>query len=948
MSPRSGRQALVRLRLSVRGLRRRLQPYRVLIAGTAGGIGAILGAMYNDVNAHLRIGAIVAIGVLTAIAVLLTEPPARPEELARPFRQRSLPPHLGDEARPPKGTDRPLRRAGRQGRRRVAPSVPAGDGLFRGREGELDAMVKIHRATIDARNPTAPRPTDTLVTGDASRRTTGPILLLIHGKPGVGKSALALELARRVAEHYPHGQVYANLGTLGGARAPREILKVFLDALGWPADEIPATTAARAKIFRSLTKKRRMLFIFDAARDPDQVLQLLPSDARAAVIVTSRRDFGPELNAASYELDVPNTDEAITILRAASGTDDGARPECAVKIVESCGALPLALRAAAERIALGGTELCHVASLLEPESSRLSWLERPGTSVAGRVASQYDRLLDQEQRALRLLTLVESSTFVPWVLTPLLDVRPAEAENLVIRLNAAQMLDNAGRDEATGLARFRFHPLVKLYAQAKLRAEPDGGEVDAARRRLDDAYREVIVAVLSRLDPVFVAPRGNRYLPKQTDFARQIAQHPEPWVRAEYPNLLRRIKLAQRGEPALCWRIAAQLDGCVPGDLDSRLSLDAYAYATAAAEQDGNQIGLIEVLLGKGAFLVAVERYRDAERTLGQAADLALKLRQSAHVDAEAAARLEVLALRKLGEGYLQMGSLRAASGALREAFNAAAACGDEQERELVRMLLAETHQVDGSEAAVVDAPDGRIGDAHRFRAFLVLSESARRRADWTNAHEYLARALSLNSGDARRVATVQYRMARLYLYEHLATDGWPDFATGQGIDDPDVLSRAEQAVRRAATATVMFRRMDNGVGVVRSHCLLSRSLLAAGYLVEAERAAHTAAQELAALDRDIGPARQPLTARVRRTMGDLMVCRGDLITGRRLLLQAATIFGRLDDWAAESEALRRLREVKWHADGRATLPAIDDATSWDLASHDVRGGRAARDRVRS
>jgi hypothetical protein len=581
-----------------------------------------------------------------------------------------------------------------------------------------------------------------------------------------------------------------------------------------------------------------------------------------------------------------------------------------------------------------------VASLLEPESSRLSWLERPGTSVAGRVASQYDRLLEQEQRALRLLTLVESSTFVPWVLTPLLGVPPAEAENLVIRLNAAQMLDNAGRDEATGLARYRFHPLVKLYAQAKLRAEPDGGEVDAARRRLDDAYREVIIAVISRLDPLFQTPQGNRYLPKRTDFVRQIARHPEPWVRAEYPNLLRRIKLAQRGEPALCWRIAAQLNGCVPGDLDSRLSLDAYAAATAAAQHDGNQIGLIEVLLGKGSFLVAIERYRDAERTLGEAADLALKLRQSAHADTEAAARLEVLALRKLGEGYLQMNSLRAASRALREAFDAAAASGDEQERNLIRMLLAETHQIDGFEAAVVDAPDARINDAHRFRAFLVLSESARRRADWTNAHEYLNRALSLNSGDARRVATVQYRMGRLYLDEHLATDGWPDFATGQGIDDPDVLSRAEQAVRRAAAAAVMFSRMDNGVGVVHSHCLLARSLLAAGYLVEAERAAHTAAQELAALDRDIGSARQPLTARLRRTMGDLMVCRGDLISGRRLLLQAATIFGRLDDWAAESEALRRLRDVHWHADGRRTLPAIDDTTSWDVPNHEVRSVR--------
>ena len=60
----------------------------------------------------------------------------------------------------------------------------------------------------------------------------GPVLLLIHGKAGVGKSTLADELARRLAPHYPHGQIFANLGTAGAARTPKEVLKDFLLALG--------------------------------------------------------------------------------------------------------------------------------------------------------------------------------------------------------------------------------------------------------------------------------------------------------------------------------------------------------------------------------------------------------------------------------------------------------------------------------------------------------------------------------------------------------------------------------------------------------------------------------------------------------------------------------------------------------------------------------------------
>jgi NB-ARC domain len=934
MMRRSRRQALVRIRLSVRGLRRRLQPYRVLIACVAGGLGAVLGAVYEDVSANLRIMAIVAIGVLTAIAVLLTEQLPSPH-----IRQRQPVTPSGRRASP---TNRLWRRRSwrrrswwHPWRRRVVPSAPSGDGLFRGRDRELAELMQRHREARRARDAGG-RPAGPGQGGDASRGTTGPILLLIHGKPGVGKSALALELARRLAHDYPHGQVYANLGTLGRARGHGAILKIFLDAIGWPADEIPAEAVERGKIFRSVTAKRRMLFILDAARYPQQVLHLLPSDPRCAVIVTSRRDLGPELKATSFVLDVPDIDEAITILRAASETDDGVRPECAVEIVELCGRLPLALRAAAERTSLGGTELCHTASLLKPQTSRLSWLERPGTSVAERVASQYERLLDQEQRALQLLTLVESSTFVPWVLAPLLYVRPTEAENIMIRLNAAQMLDNAGRDDHTGLARYAFHPLVRLYAQARLRAGPDDGTVDAARKRLDEAYREAFVAVLSKLDPTFQVPETNRYLPSSTGFVWKVVRHPEPWIRAEYPNLLRRIKLAQRSEPELCWRLAAWLDGCVPPGLDSRLSLEAFESATAAADE--THIGLIKVLLAKGSFLMAIERYGEAEQTLNEAADRALHLRRSNHPDADTAARHEVLALRKLGEGYLQMASLRAAAAALRRAFNVAVACGEEQERELIRVLLAETHQIEGSESILADHPNGGLSDARRFRAFLVLSESARRRADWDGAHAHLAQALAHSNGDARRGASVQYRMARLYLYQHLATNGWPDLTTGQGVDDPELLSLAEQAVRRAAAAGVVFRRMDNRVGVVRSHCLLARALLAAGYLVEAERAAHTAAQELAALDGSAGPANLPLTARVRRVMGDLMICRGDLVGGRRLLLQAATLFGYLHDWAAESEALRRLRDVRWHVDGRGTLPVLDDAALWSMTHPDADG----------
>jgi tetratricopeptide (TPR) repeat protein len=602
------------------------------------------------------------------------------------------------------------------------------------------------------------------------------------------------------------------------------------------------------------------------------------------------------------------------------------------------------LRAAAEQAKAQGTDLCHLADLLRPRTSRLSTLERPGTSVAERIASEVDKLPPPEQRALAVLTLVESQTFLPGVLTALLSVHPVEAENLVVRLSDAQMLMDLGPDGPTGLGRYGFHPLVRLYAQAAVDTHFSRAELDRARDELDEAYRQVIGAVLHRIDPTLDPPGSTNHLPADSVIA-QIAGAPERWIRAEYPALLRAIMLSSRDDPGLCWRIAAHLDGCVPPVLDARTSLTAYDTALAAAKRDGAPTGQIRVLLAKGTFLVALERYPQAMDTLGEVLKAVSRLQQSTRDGGVAELlRIEALAHRKLGEGYLQSAALSIAVETLNAAYRLATACGDESERDLIRLLRAEAHRMYGPDP---ETADGRAGDAWRFRAHLLHSESARRkvlgqpdsrprptdgrRPEWKDAREQLDRAMKYGGADARRTASVHYRLARLYLDEHLV-NGWPDFATGQGVDDPNELSLAEQAARRAAAAAVMFHQMGNRVGVLRARCQLARALAVGGYLVEAEQAAYSVVNDLRVLGAAAGVAARPLQARLARTLGDIMICRGDQVGGRRLLLRAATVFGELGDWGSEQDAVRRLRDVRWFVPNGVQPNVLDDPTLWDKA----------------
>ena len=77
------------------------------------------------------------------------------------------------------------------------------------------------------------------------------VVSAVHGKPGVGKSALAVHLAHRLAGHFPDGQVYVNLR--GADQRPLEAetaLTELLRVLGLPADQHPHTLDGKAGLWR--------------------------------------------------------------------------------------------------------------------------------------------------------------------------------------------------------------------------------------------------------------------------------------------------------------------------------------------------------------------------------------------------------------------------------------------------------------------------------------------------------------------------------------------------------------------------------------------------------------------------------------------------------------------------------------------------------------------------
>ena len=198
---------------------------------------------------------------------------------------------------------------------------------------------------------------DALLSTATAAAPTAVVITAVSGTAGVGKTALAVHWAHQIAGRFPDGQLYVNLRGFhptGQVVDPAAAVRGFLDALGVPAQRIPADPDAQTGLYRSLLAGRRVLVMLDNARDADHARPLLPGAPTTLAVVTSR-DALTDLTADGAHplpLDLLTGTEARELLeRRLGSTRVAAEPAAVDQIITACARLPLALALVAARAA---------------------------------------------------------------------------------------------------------------------------------------------------------------------------------------------------------------------------------------------------------------------------------------------------------------------------------------------------------------------------------------------------------------------------------------------------------------------------------------------------------------------------------------------------------------------------------------------------------------------
>ncbi len=683
---------------------------------------------------------------------------------------------------------------------------------------------------------------------------TRPVVVVLHGEPGVGRTALALRAAHALRDQFrgacvvdmrggSPGREAGEAGDAGEAgeagEAPlstREALLHLMNRLGAPREQLLFREGASAEqqvrrlgeLYHQHLRGLPVTVLLDDAVDAAQVRVLVPERSESLVLVTAREPLELPGDVAAWVHQLPvgrlAGDEAAELVRAVApeAAAGGAAAEGAAvgvaSVVELGGGLPLALRMLAPLVGGG---------VAAPAGGGSGGGGVHPVEAALRAADA--RLAEPARLLLRRLPLAGRASLGGSAAAALAGV----SEQVALR--TLEELWEAGLIERVRGQRFRMHDVVRAYAAARLAADEDRAEAVAAHERLIRDYAQLADAVIRMVDGK-MSTRANqfgghgfvsldaalRWLDDESSFITAALRHSEGVDQQAVLDLL----------GALC-------DFCLlRGDLYRLGEIDELTQAVAAGRQGqaGSQGRLVRSVRWRTG--IAARQLGELDRartTLTSVVDQYME----AHQEAGAA-----MALVSLGITLHHQGNLPEAAVRIREALvlqEPVELAGDRAwglhalaavERDLAHLAEAarlletslalhrESESVHGEawahfQLGQVYLRFGEVGQAEK-ELDLALQLYGRTRDERGEAWALtqLGRARVVDGDPGAAVERLREALSRHREAEDARGEAWTQYYLGQALE---VGGEPDRAVRELERARTMFSRMRDVYGLAHA-----------------------------------------------------------------------------------------------------------------------------------
>ncbi|WP_329266737.1 tetratricopeptide repeat protein [Streptomyces pseudovenezuelae] len=731
----------------------------------------------------------------------------------RPFldQQRVLSASTGPKKAGPRlrGTDKSAAARGRSVLEQSFGQLPEQIGEFAGRRTEMGRIrqwVQASRATTETR----------------------PTVVVLHGSPGSGRTALAVRAAHDLKDYF-RGACVVDLRGDSPEESPlstRDALLHLLNRLGAPREQLlfrerssPDQQVKRlSELYHQHLTGLPVTIVLDDASDPEQVRALVPERSDSLILVTAREPLGlpSDLAAHVHELPVDALDAAGAEELLDASAESAAGPydaQSADRIRELCGGLPLALRVAG--------------SSLGPRSPRQLAADLGAYGPVGPVERalwlRYTDQSDPARRLLRRLALAGRSSLGAAAAAALLGTDETEATRHLVALARAGLIDHVRG------SRYRVHDVVRAFAQARLLDEEEPAERTAAQERLIVNYADLADNVLRLVDGN-MSTRSDRFSPHGFTSLDEALR----WLDDESSFITAALRHAEGvNQGAVLNLLGALCDYCLlRGDLyrlgeiselaqavDQGLLVRSVQWRTGIAAR---QLG--ELDKARTTLTSVVDLYMEAQHDAGAAralCSLGITLHHQGHLTEAAAKLQEALALQSPPELATDRAWTMHALAAVERDRGRVVESLDLLTRSLVLHRAGESVHGEAWAHFQLGQLALRMGDVPRaeseLRTALDLYGRTRDARGEAWALTQLARARLVAGDPSTAVDGLRQAASRHRDNEDARGEAWTVYYLGQALEETGNLDLAVRELERSRT---MFSRMRDvyGLACARHH----------------------------------------------------------------------------------------------------------------------------------